>query len=64
MNEIVGIEDSIFCHTGRFIAGAKSFDSIMKMADLAISEKESRPPRKFGHVLRKFIAKQLKSIGL
>lgn len=38
LGEIVGIDDAIFCHTGRFIAGARSYDSIMKMADLAAAE--------------------------
>lgn len=64
LNEIVGIDDAIFCHSGRFIAGAKSYDSIMKMADIAIETHEPKPPKKFGHVLRRFITKQLKSIGL
>lgn len=64
LNQIVGIDDAIFCHSGRFIAGAKSFDSIMKMADLAIAAPEKKPPKKFGHVLGKFIIKQLKTIGL
>lgn len=64
LNEIVGIDDAIFCHSGRFIAGAKSFDSIIKMAEIAIETKEKKPPKKFGHVLRKFITRQLKSIGL
>lgn len=35
---IIGIDDAIFCHTGRFIGGAGSFDSIMKMADAAVNE--------------------------
>lgn len=64
LNEIVGIEDAIFCHTGRFIAGAKSFESIMKMADLAIAEPVDVPKRQFLNVLRKFISRQLKSVGL
>lgn len=64
LSKLTGVEDAIFCHPGRFIAAAKSFDSIMKMAELAIEEKESRPPRNFSHVLTKFISKRLKSIGL
>lgn len=64
LNEIIGIDDAIFCHSGRFIAGAKSHESIMKMADIAIETHENKPPKKFGHVFRKFIAKQLKSIGI
>jgi len=64
LNEILGIEDAIFCHSGRFIAGAKSFESIMKMAEIAIETHEPKPPKRFGHVLRRFITKQLKSIGV
>ena len=64
LNELVGIDDAIFCHSGRFIAGAKSHESIMKMAEIAIETPENKPPKKFGHVFRKFIAKQLKSIGI
>lgn len=64
LNEIIGIDDAIFCHSGRFIAGAKSFESIMKMAEIAIETHENKPPKRFGHVLRGFITKQLKSIGL
>jgi uncharacterized UPF0160 family protein len=64
LGEILGIDDAIFCHSGRFIAGAKSIESIMKMADIAIETPENKPPKRFGHVLRKFITKQLKSIGI
>mgnify|MGYP000002171522 CR=1 FL=1 len=64
LNEILGIDDAIFCHSGRFIAGAKSYESIMKMADIAIETPDNKPPKRFGHVLQKFIAKQLKSIGI
>jgi uncharacterized UPF0160 family protein len=35
---IIGINDAIFCHTGRFIAGAYSFLSILEMAKLALNE--------------------------
>lgn len=33
---ITGVEDSVFCHTGRFIAIAESFEGIMRLAELAI----------------------------
>jgi len=36
LGDIVGINDAVFCHKKRFIAGAKSFDSIMKMAQIAV----------------------------
>lgn len=36
LNKAAGIEDAIFCHPSRFIAGAQSFESILKMAQMAI----------------------------
>jgi len=36
LGEIVGINDAVFCHAGRFIAGAKSKESVLKMAQLAL----------------------------
>jgi uncharacterized UPF0160 family protein len=38
LNKMIGIDDAVFCHTARFIAGAVSFKSIMKMAEKAIEE--------------------------
>lgn len=35
LNEIIGINDAVFAHPGRFIAGAESKESIIKMASLA-----------------------------
>ncbi|WP_242973500.1 MYG1 family protein [Clostridium thermosuccinogenes] len=39
LGKIIGINDAVFCHPARFIAGAKSFESIMKMADIAIDRR-------------------------
>jgi len=36
--EVTGIDDAMFCHNGLFIAGAGSFESIMKMAVIAVQE--------------------------
>ncbi len=33
---VTGIHDAMFCHNGLFIAGAESFESVMKMASLAL----------------------------
>lgn len=44
---VTGVEDAIFCHTGRFIAVAGSFDSIMKMAQIAVSEPEKQTRGRF-----------------
>ncbi|WP_413702399.1 MYG1 family protein [Psychromonas sp. KJ10-10] len=38
LQQITGLDDAIFCHNGLFIAGAKSFESIMKMANMAVVE--------------------------
>ncbi len=35
--EITGIKDSVFCHTGRFVAVAGSLESVIKMAKIAIN---------------------------
>lgn len=32
-----GVEDAIFCHPGRFIAGAQSKEGALKLADLAVA---------------------------
>ena len=37
LQEVTGIDDAMFCHNGLFIAGAGSFESIMKMAELALA---------------------------
>jgi len=39
LSEIVGIHDAVFCHPARFIAGAVSYKSITKMAELALEER-------------------------
>lgn len=33
-----GLEDAVFCHNGLFIAGTKSFESTMKLAEVALAE--------------------------
>lgn len=37
---VTGTEDAVFCHADRFIAGARSLESIMKMAEIALAEPE------------------------
>jgi uncharacterized UPF0160 family protein len=36
--EVIGLDDAMFCHNGLFIAGAESFESIMKMSSIALQE--------------------------
>ena len=38
LNEVVGISDGVFVHNGRFIGGAISKESILKMAELALRD--------------------------
>ena len=38
LQKATGIDDAMFCHNSLFIAGAESFESVMKMASLALSE--------------------------
>ena len=38
LQEVTEIDDAMFCHNGRFIAGAESFESTMKMAAIAVNE--------------------------
>ena len=38
LKEVTGIDDAMFCHNGLFIAGAGSFQSIIKMAAIALEE--------------------------
>ena len=38
LQQVSGIDDAMFCHNGLFIAGAKSFESTMKMAAIALQD--------------------------
>lgn len=38
LKAMTGIDDAMFCHNGLFIAGAESFESVMKMANLALND--------------------------
>lgn len=55
--EVTGIEDSVFCHSGRFIAVAKSFEGIMRLALLAIKEEEERPRLSFLQRIKGFFSR-------
>ena len=35
---VTGVPDAIFCHNGRFIAAAKSFGGVLRMARLALED--------------------------
>jgi len=55
--EITGVNDSVFCHTGRFIAVAKSMDGILELARLAIEENEEKSQNKIFIFLKKLFKK-------
>jgi uncharacterized UPF0160 family protein len=38
LQDVTAIDDAMFCHNGLFIAGAQSYQSIMKMAAIALNE--------------------------
>jgi len=38
LKEVTGLSDAMFCHNGLFIAGCESFESTMKMAEMALAE--------------------------
>lgn len=52
LSQLVGVPDAIFCHPGRFIAAARSLESIMKMADIALSEPPDRIIKKIVWYIR------------
>ncbi|MCX7749914.1 MAG: MYG1 family protein [Clostridia bacterium] len=58
LGEILGIQDAVFCHSSRFIAGAKSLESILKMADIAIAEPEEVVRRGFFKSLKRFFLRR------
>jgi uncharacterized UPF0160 family protein len=37
LQKVTGVNDAMFCHNGLFIAGAKSFEGAMKMAEIALN---------------------------
>jgi uncharacterized UPF0160 family protein len=39
---VTGVPDAGFCHNGRFIAAAKSFDGILEMARQALREVDAQ----------------------
>lgn len=44
LGAIIGIDDAVFCHPARFIAGALSKESILKMAQQAIDNNTEEAP--------------------
>jgi len=42
---VTGVRDAVFCHTGRFIAAARSYEGILVMARQALAEVEAEAAR-------------------
>lgn len=40
--EITGVEDAVFCHSGRFICAAGSLEGVMKLAQLSIGKPKNK----------------------
>jgi len=64
LSKITGLKDAIFCHSGRFIAKAGSFESIMKMAEMAIAEPEPKEHKhhegmEFFRCIKRFFRKRI-----
>ena len=38
LQDVTGLDDAMFCHNGLFIAGCASFESTMKMAEMALAD--------------------------
>ncbi len=47
---VTGVEDAVFCHSDRFIAGAKSLEGILKLAELALAEPEETDEKEMAKV--------------
>ncbi|MBC2582602.1 MYG1 family protein [Clostridium sp. DJ247] len=56
--DITGVHDAVFCHTGRFIAVAKSFEGIIKLAKLSIDEPEKATARGFFRFIAKVFSRR------
>ncbi|MBA5851204.1 MYG1 family protein [Clostridium sp. cel8] len=52
LQDITGVNDAVFCHTGRFIAAAESLEGIIKLAKLAIEEPDEKRKLKTSKFMR------------
>lgn len=55
LSRIVGVPDAVFCHPARFIAAARSLESIMKMAEIALAEPPDKITRRIIWFVRKLV---------
>lgn len=62
LGQIIGVDDAVFCHPARFIAGARSFPSIMKMAEMAVAESPGKLPLRIFWLLKRFTRRK-KRVG-
>lgn len=49
---VTGVQDAVFCHSHRFIAGAGSPEGIMRLAELALVEPEETVEREYWPALK------------
>lgn len=56
--KVTGVKDSVFCHSGRFIAIAQSLEGIMTLVDLAIKEPEENSSGGFFKFLEKLFSRK------
>jgi uncharacterized UPF0160 family protein len=59
LQAVTGVKDAIFCHTGRFIAVAKSFEGIMEMARIATNEPEESSSGGVLDLIKRMIKKSM-----
>lgn len=55
---VTGVSDAIFCHSARFIAAARSFEGIMKMAELALNEPVERERKGLLSLIKRIFSKK------
>lgn len=58
LSHLIGIDDAVFCHPARFIAGARSLESVLKMADIAVSEKPDTKALSFFAALKRILVRK------
>jgi uncharacterized UPF0160 family protein len=55
---VTGVEDSVFCHTGKFIAIAGSYEGIMEMAAIAVKNKERMSSRRLLKSIKRLFSRK------
>ncbi|WP_082023809.1 MYG1 family protein [Clostridium polynesiense] len=61
--EVTGVKDAVFCHSGRFIAIAGSFEGIKKMVEIAIGTQEEKSSGALSKFFQKFFTNYKNNIN-